>query len=160
LLRAARGVLGPHHAELEDVVQLGLLRTLRALPSFRGECRVMHFASRIGVRTAIDHARQLSAQRRAEEESLSRDAWSQPGTAGEPSHRILAQLLLDELTDVQAETLVMRAVFGCTISEIAETTGAPANTVRSRLRLAKLALKRRLDADPGMTAWIRGHDER
>lgn len=158
LLRAARGVLGPSHPELDDVVQMALLRTLKALPAFRGECKVSHFASRIGVRTAIDHARQLSAQRRAEEESLTREDATQPMHASEPGQRLLARLLLHELTDVQAETLVLRSVFGCTIAEVAQATGAPENTVRSRLRLAKAALRRRLDGDPGMAALIRGDE--
>jgi RNA polymerase sigma-70 factor (ECF subfamily) len=34
------------------------------------------------------------------------------------------------------------------MQEVADATGAPVNTVRSRLRLAKEALAKRIDEDP------------
>ena len=36
------------------------------------------------------------------------------------------------------------------VEEIAQHAGAPQNTVRSRLRLAKEALKRRIESEPGL----------
>jgi len=44
----------------------------------------------------------------------------------------------------------MRVVLGWSIKEIATHSGAPLNTVRSRLRLAKEALKSRIEEDPGL----------
>jgi RNA polymerase sigma-70 factor (ECF subfamily) len=37
---------------------------------------------------------------------------------------------------------------GWSLAELAEATGAPLNTVRSRLRLGKEALRRRIQGDP------------
>jgi RNA polymerase sigma-70 factor (ECF subfamily) len=39
-------------------------------------------------------------------------------------------------------------MLGWSLEEIAQTSGAPVNTVRSRLRLAKEALRRKIVADP------------
>jgi RNA polymerase sigma-70 factor (ECF subfamily) len=39
-------------------------------------------------------------------------------------------------------------VLGWTLEEVALATGAPVNTVRSRVRLAKEALRRRIEANP------------
>ena len=50
----------------------------------------------------------------------------------------------------QAETLAMRVMLGWSREEIAEYTKAPVNTVRSRMRLAKEALRTRIAADPSM----------
>jgi RNA polymerase sigma-70 factor (ECF subfamily) len=46
---------------------------------------------------------------------------------------------------------------GHSIEEIAVITNAPVNTVRSRLRLAKEALRSRVEADP---RWAELWDER
>ena len=44
----------------------------------------------------------------------------------------------------------MRVVLGWSLEEIAAHSGAPLNTVRSRLRLAKEGLRRRIENLPGM----------
>jgi RNA polymerase sigma-70 factor (ECF subfamily) len=41
----------------------------------------------------------------------------------------------------------MRVVLGWSLEEIAAHTRVPVNTVRSRLRLAKEAMRRRIEAD-------------
>ena len=62
--------------------------------------------------------------------------------------KALLRTLLDELPDVQAETLALRIVLGHSLAEVAEATDAPVNTVRSRLRLATEALRKRIEEDP------------
>ena len=62
--------------------------------------------------------------------------------------RDLVRTLLREIPDAQAETLVLRMALGYSIEEVSRITTAPVNTVRSRLRLAKEALRGRIDADP------------
>jgi DNA-directed RNA polymerase specialized sigma24 family protein len=39
-------------------------------------------------------------------------------------------------------------VLGWSLEEIAQQSGAPINTIRSRIRLAKDALRRRIEASP------------
>src|SRR2546422_54284 len=58
--------------------------------------------------------------------------------------------LLGALPAEQAEALAMRVALGWSLEEIATHSGAPLNTVRSRLRLAKEALKRRIESDAGL----------
>src|SRR5690606_15982604 len=55
------------------------------------------------------------------------------------------QRLIDTLPGEQAETLVLRTVLGMSLAEVAESTGVPLNTVRSRMRLAKDALRKRIE---------------
>ena len=64
--------------------------------------------------------------------------------------RALVRRLLDELPEEQAEALALRVALGWSLKEIAETTGTPLNTVRSRMRLAKEALRRRIGNDPDL----------
>jgi RNA polymerase sigma-70 factor (ECF subfamily) len=64
-----------------------------------------------------------------------------------PRRRALVRALLDELPEAQAETLVLRVMLGYSIAEVAEAMGVPTNTVRSRLRLAKEAMRSRIVED-------------
>jgi len=46
--------------------------------------------------------------------------------------------------------LALRVMLGWSLEDVAQATGAPLNTVRSRVRLAKEALRRRIEADPSL----------
>ena len=148
VLGAVRATLGATHAELEDVVQESLLAFVAALPSFRGECTLMHFARRIAVRRAIDALRSSHRAERARAELCeSTQPMEEPrGMVEQRRHKWRA--LLAELPTPQAEALWLRAVDGCTVEEIATLTEAPVETVRSRLRLAKTAIQKRMAHDP------------
>jgi RNA polymerase sigma-70 factor (ECF subfamily) len=148
-----RVVLGADHADAEDVVQQSLIAFVQALPSFRGECEPPRFASRIAMRTAV------AARRRARQRYARHDDLVDPdGLAAAPRapqemalaerRTTLIRELLGELPEEQAESLALRVVLGWTLEEVATATSAPINTVRSRLRLAKEALRRRIEADP------------
>jgi RNA polymerase sigma factor (sigma-70 family) len=162
LLRAVCALLGRDHPDVDDLVQDALIDVVSALPSFRGECTLLHFAIRIAARKAI------ATRRRA----LSVRGWlerfhvgEQPLRAPAPSpgeqliadsrRRLLCELLA-ELPEAQAETVVLRALLGHSIEETAAITRAPVNTVRSRLRLAKEALRRRLENDPSSLELLDG----
>ena len=148
MLAVARGVLGASDADVEDAAQESLVAVFRALPAFRGESHVARFAGRIAVRTCMATRRKQHTRRQRE-----RDAATNPDRPASippsPSRQRLAVLrgLLDELPPDQGETLAMRVVLGCSIDEIASATDVPANTARSRLRLAKAKLHDRIARD-------------
>jgi RNA polymerase sigma-70 factor (ECF subfamily) len=58
--------------------------------------------------------------------------------------------LFEELPDAQSEALVMHVALDLKVWEVAAATGAPVNTVRSRLRLAKAALRLRIESEPAL----------
>lgn len=156
LLRAVRVLLGPKHPDLEDVVQEVLIAVMDALPSFRGESTLLHFAIRIAARRTTTVRRRAHSVRGWVEQLWRRE---EPLLIGPPSpgdetvaerRRRLLHALISELPDAQADALVMRAGLGYSIEEVADLTRAPVNTVRSRLRLAKEALRRRIAADCGL----------
>jgi RNA polymerase sigma-70 factor, ECF subfamily len=151
VVRAARAVMGREHPELEDAVQLALIGFVQALPSFRGECDPAQFAARIAVRTAVAVRRRALARSGHQDPSvdLSAIGGSTP-EAGAARRRDVLRRLLDDLADEQAEALALRVVLGWSLDEISAATGAPVNTVRSRLRLAKEALRRRIADTPDL----------
>jgi RNA polymerase sigma factor (sigma-70 family) len=148
---AARAVMGRGHPELEDAVQLALIGFVQALSSFRGECDPAQFAARIAVRTAGATRRRARARSGHQDPSVDLSAIeaSTPEAGGARRREVLRRLL-DDLADEQSEALALRVVLGWSLDEIAAATGAPMNTVRSRLRLAKEALRRRIADTPGL----------
>jgi RNA polymerase sigma-70 factor (ECF subfamily) len=160
--RVVRTVLGPSAARgalAEDVTQDALVAVVQALGSFRGECGFVHYACRIATRVAVA-ARRARATEAAAALALSLDdeaALEIPLSGDDPEaprRRTLLRALLDELPEAQAETLVLRVMLGFSIAETAEATAVPPNTVRSRLRLAKEALLRRIEEDPSLAEML------
>jgi RNA polymerase sigma-70 factor (ECF subfamily) len=161
LLAAVRAVAGRNAPDVEDIAQETMVAFVHALPAFRGECSVNHYVSRIAVRTAVAaRKRRLARENRAdalEEESAGEAFAASPGEEAWAARRRSAlRTLLDELPEVQAETFALRIALGYSMQEVAAATGAPVNTVRSRLRLAKEALRKRIEQDPALAEVLGG----
>jgi len=156
LARAVYSIMGSTHREAEDVVQQALIAFVQALAAFRGDSHPTTYATRIAVRTALATRRRNRSERSRREAfaELAELRRSAPGTPIDQlqaaARRALVRHLLDELPDEQAETLALHIVVGLSLKDVAEATGAPVNTVKSRLRLAKRALRKRVEAEPGL----------
>lgn len=152
--RVVRTVLGSSAAELDDAIQESLLAFMRALSDFRGECGVRRFAHRIAVRSALavrrrSRSRQAQLLRVQADSSFDDSHFETPHVHSLAARRRqLLRELIDELPEAQAETLALRVVLGMSLLEVAEATATPVNTVRSRLRLAREALRARIEAEP------------
>lgn len=150
LLRVVRRVLGPQHPDQEDVTYEAAHAVLDALPQFRGEGTVLHFACRVAVLTAMnvrrrDAAHKRSRQRDPTDPDLFEGAAPDPETSA--ASALLSSVVRDlvaELSEPLAEALTLHVVLGYTALEIAQASGVPVETVRSRLRLAKQALRKRI----------------
>jgi RNA polymerase sigma-70 factor (ECF subfamily) len=155
MLRVVRGVMGPYSAEVDDAVQQALIALIQALPAFRGDCAPTGYACRIAFRTALG-MRKKAHQAHARHDSLveANLLAVDDSPTGLPDARRRTELirnLLEHIPAEQAEALAMRTMLGWSLGEIARASGAPINTVRSRLRLAKEALRRNIESDPALT---------
>jgi RNA polymerase sigma-70 factor (ECF subfamily) len=157
MLQMIRRVLGGNDPEVEDVFQESLMALVKALPGFRGDCSTRHFGCRIASFTAL---KALRGRRTGIQEVLVADDEA-PGESADQRDWALASCrrqtlrrLLDELPGVQAEVLVLHYIAGLTVEESASTLGVAVETVRSRLRLAKSALRERAARDPSMLALL------
>jgi RNA polymerase sigma factor (sigma-70 family) len=159
MIRGAHAVMGASHPDVDDVIQQALIGLVQALPAFRGECTPQHFASRIVARTAVaaTHRARVRTERRddsLEVDGLETDAQVPQEKIDAQRRRAVVQELLAELPEEQAETLALRVVMGFSLGEVAAATDTPLNTVRSRIRLAKEALRRRIDGDDRLKALL------
>ena len=160
LLRVVRRILGPGHPDLEDVAYEAAHAVLEALPRFRGEGTLRHFACRIAAFTATNVRRRDAAGKRSHEiEGVDVDlvVAGEPG----PEQQVLARSLtpvvrelVATLPPVLSEALTLHVILGYTVQEISQTCAVPVETVRSRLRLARQALRKRVLGHPVLLeAW-------
>ncbi len=155
LLRVVRRVLGVNHPEVDDVAQESAFAVMDALPRRRGESTVLHFVCRVAVLTAMNVRRREATRKRHSRQEHELEVEQLSGTLPAPDAGLSAQgsadlvrELLDSLPLQQAEVLALHCVLGYTVPEIAESANLPVETVRSRLRVAKQAVRERVLADP------------
>ena len=79
---------------------------------------------------------------------LPADERSPAELAVDAERRALIDDLCDSLPPAQSEALVLHCALGFTVEEVAEASQVPQNTIRSRLRLAKEALRTRITKNP------------
>ncbi|HXV33792.1 MAG TPA: sigma-70 family RNA polymerase sigma factor [Gaiellaceae bacterium] len=135
---AAR-VLGSRE-DAADAVQEALVRAWLALPKFRGEARFSTWLYRIVVNSAHD-VRAKRRDRTAEEPpdpADPRDRFAEQELSNE------LQLALNALDETYRVAVVLYDVLGCSYAEIAEMTGVPEGTVKSRIFRGRSELAERL----------------
>jgi len=138
--------------DAEDIVQEALLRGFRGFQRFRGDCPVRIWLSRIVVRVAINHHRNVARRLRrwvffADLETVQESGDTIGFDPPDHSHNVPRERLLDvqkqvdRLPDEFRMPLMMLAVDGLTIPEIAEIMQMPEGTVKSRIFYARKRLK-------------------
>jgi len=158
VLSAVRRMLGSNHPEVEDLTQEALEAFVRALPKFRGESSLKHFAKRIAVQRCLDSFRRNETRRKTLHE-LANTSKTQETPALVPALRLQRawRSALTRVSEPQAEALGLRYVLGYTIDEIAKETCVSSNTVKSRLRVAKNYLREIIRSDPSLGDLVREH---
>ncbi len=135
---AAR-VLGSRE-DADDAVQEALVRAWLALPKFRGDARFSTWLYRIVVNAAHD-VRAKRRDRPADElpePADPRDRFAEKELSGD------LQQALNGLDDAYRVAVVLYDVLGCSYAEVAEMTGVPEGTVKSRIFRGRSELAERL----------------
>ncbi len=150
-LRAvARAIVG-NPADVDDAIQVALLRVLEGLPGYRGESTLVRWARRVTAHACLrlreqDHRRLRVVEHFAEQPQTLAAA---PAPLGEALPRPLAAYL-DPLPTAQREVLVLRHVLDHSVAEVAELVGAPVDTVKSRLLYARRAVRALIRRDQAL----------
>jgi RNA polymerase sigma-70 factor (ECF subfamily) len=148
--RVLRG-MGVSEGQVEDAVQDVFMVVHRRLAAFDGAGSVKTWLFQIAYRTACAYRRKL---RRAHEHEPFDDRMQAPTrTPAEEAERretlSLVANLLDALDDDKRAVLVLADIEEMTAPEIAVVTGAPLNTVYTRLRRARIEFSQALRARRG-----------
>jgi len=145
--RVARSVLR-NDADAEDIAQEALLKAYQKFADLRDPSRFRAWVVRIAFRLALDRWR--SARRRERRET----EWAAPELKpAPPSAEQIAvsnqfqerfERALEELPDKSRFVLVLAAIQGYTLEEVAATLEIPMGTVKSRLFFARKQLAEKL----------------
>ncbi len=142
-------------ADAEDVVQEALMRAHRGLKNFRGDCPLRMWMARIVVRVSINHRKSFMRMIKrwtffSDLEREDSDGQVRTFDAADGSNRIDREALIDvdrqmkRLPQEFRVPLLMLAVKGMTIPEIAEILQIPEGTVKSRIFYGRKRLKKAL----------------
>ncbi|MBI5500406.1 MAG: sigma-70 family RNA polymerase sigma factor [Deltaproteobacteria bacterium] len=146
--------------EAEDVAQDVFVSLIRSIHSFRGDSQFSTWLFRVAVNHVKNHVKYL--RRRRQQLKVGWDAhegWEPQaaddghfptvGRIDRPDEETSARELatkalagLGELEDEFREALVLREIEGLSYDQIAEITGVPEGTVKSRIHRARAALYR------------------
>jgi RNA polymerase sigma-70 factor (ECF subfamily) len=145
--RVARGVLR-NDADAEDVAQEALLRAYRRFDGLRDAQRFRGWLVRIVFRLALDRAR-AAKRREVRETEWARPARRPaPATAEELAASSEFQAHFDRALDALPEklrlVLLLAAMEGHTLEEVAAMLGLPVGTVKSRLFAGRKKLAEKL----------------
>ncbi len=134
-----------NHAVAEELAQETFLRAFRAIADFRGEAQVRSWLYRIATNLAVNW---VTRRREFPTEAIpERTVAAGPGAIVERAE-LWEQLeaAIRELSDELRRPLVLREFEGMSYREIAEVTGLPLNTVRTRILRARRAVRKRLES--------------
>ena len=148
LYRLAFSLVG-NAADAEDVLQETFLGAFRHLRIFEGRASVKTWLSRILVRQAARSRRFRSRHKTVSLESLEkapqkllRNKAAFVETASDTRMDVMA--VLETLSPIHREVIVLRELQGMSYEEIADVLDAPRGTVESRLFRARQMLRERL----------------
>ena len=151
--RVARGVLR-NTADAEDVAQDAVLRAYRRFDQLRNRTRFRYWLVRITFRLALDRAK--SSNRRQQRETL----WAQPvhkpapltaeDLAAANQFRVRVDRAVDELPKKLRLVLLLSAIEGHSLEEVAELLKIPVGTVKSRLHAALVKLHEAWAVSPSL----------
>ena len=145
--RVAQGVLR-NAGDAEEVAQDALLRAYQNFHRLRDVTRFRAWLVRITFRLALDRWRSAKRRERRESEwSLPELRPAVPSTeeiVASNAFQIRLEKALEELPEKFRLVLLLAAIEGYTLEEVAGMLGIPMGTVKSRLFLARKALAEKL----------------
>ena len=142
--RVSRGVLR-NDADAEDVAQEALLKAFRNFARLRDRSRFRAWLVRISFRLALDRLR--SAKRRGVREAewmRERERSQAPSPHGSREFQEHLERAMEELPEKMRFVLLLCAMDGHSLEEVAGLLAIPVGTVKSRLFFARKQLAEKL----------------
>jgi RNA polymerase sigma-70 factor, ECF subfamily len=142
--RVARGVL-KNDADAEDVAQEALIRAFRKFSRLRDRNRFRAWLVRISFRLALDRLRSAKRRELREAEWTREHERVRPvGSLGSREFQQQLERALDDLPEKLRLALLLSAMEGHSLEEVAALLSVPVGTVKSRIFFARKQLAEKL----------------
>jgi RNA polymerase sigma-70 factor (ECF subfamily) len=147
-LRAVARSIVHDSADVDDAMQVALVRVLEGLDGYRAESSLVRWARKVAAHACL-RLREQSQRRLRVVELHEEHAGQRPPNDDARVDGLPRSIrdYLEQLPQVQHEVLVLRHVLDHTVAEIAELVDAPIDTVKSRLLYARRALRKAIRRD-------------
>ena len=143
-------ILMQNDRDVDDVFGQTMLEILESIGNYKGRGSLEAWAGKIAFYTVTGHTKRRRMIERVMIPETTETGVNRITPEIETTRRRLREKLsktLEKLPVERRNTLVLRLVFGHSISEISELTDVPINTVRSRLRTGLRELRRSIALD-------------
>lgn len=147
--------------EAEDMAQEVFVQVFKAVTTFRGDSKLSTWIYRIAVNLCKNRIKYLSRRHEGSQQELEPVAERAPlseakgvtfGDVARPDHMVegyqielIVKQCISEIEPDFREVLVLRDVEDLTYEEIAEITGLPDGTVKSRIHRGRTMLKAKVE---------------
>ncbi len=149
-MRVVARTLSRNPADVDDAIQIGLMRVLDGLSSYRGESSLIRWSRSVATRACLrlreqDGRRLKLVTPDTEQAETIAPAPARPDRRDEIP-RELADYL-DALPESQREVLILRHVLEHSVPEISDLLGIPVDTIKSRLLYARRSVRKAIRRD-------------
>ncbi|MGH7280448.1 MAG: RNA polymerase sigma factor [Polyangiaceae bacterium] len=157
-------LLGRRDSEHDDLVQLSMIALIGSLASFRGECSLDTWTSRVTARTVFNELRKRRSRNRLFDPCCDGDVDTE-GPASQSRQLSMRSALqqirkhLDAIEPAKAWTVLLHDAWGYDLREIAEITGASIAAAQSRLVRGRAELQSRLERDNELAGILESTEE-
>lgn len=164
--RTVQRLLGRRDRDHDDLIQTSLIELIRSIPSFRGECSLDTWITRITTRAVFRAMRRRNADRTifdASQHEADGAAQAYGATTAEVNARdVIARIRhhLSAMDENRAWTVMLHDVCGHDLREIAEITSCSIAAAQSRLVRGRTELHERIEGDPDLAGRLEPKGQR
>lgn len=139
-------------ADGDDLIQIAFERIINTIIDgrYRGDCSLSRWAASIATHAAVDHHRAGTREQRLLDAELQQRNVQGGTRAADAESSLIARSELGRLKDtlsrmrpMDAQALLLRHGFGCSLAETASALGSSEHAIASRLARARRELLRR-----------------
>ncbi|MGN0778583.1 MAG: RNA polymerase sigma factor [Aristaeellaceae bacterium] len=133
--------------DANDCAQEAMVKAWRSLPQYRQECALETWLYRVSVSCCLDFLRRRRGQENVSLAAMTEAGFDPPADTPSPEESLLHQeetgevaQAIRQLPEDMRTVLILSALEDCRYEEIAQITGTPVGTVKSRLNRARVKL--------------------
>ncbi len=149
-----RALLGPGHAEHDDLSQQTFIELVLSLHRFRGECSLETWAGAIAARTVFKFLRRRTTERKIFQSTVE-DRGAESSSPASLKRQVVARNMterirrhLEKIEPGKAEAFLLHDVCGFDAREVAGIAGISEAAAHARIARGRRELHERLAADP------------